>query len=157
FERMPSASNGALALGLVGGVQALPVILLALPAGHLADRFDRRKIVMLSMIVSGLFSLGLAVVAHADGPVWMIYLLLGLGATAQAVGWPARSALLPEVVPAEVFANAATWNSTSFQVASVAGPALGGLVVAMTRTGAFVIDAACSFAFVAFLIALYVR
>src|SRR5690242_16992926 len=50
FERMPSVSGGALALGLVGGVQALPVILLALPAGHLADRFDRRKIVMLSMI-----------------------------------------------------------------------------------------------------------
>ena len=60
FQRMPSASGGALALGLVGGVQALPVILLALPAGHLADRFDRRKIVMLSMLFSGLFSIGLA-------------------------------------------------------------------------------------------------
>lgn len=157
FQRMPSASSGALALGLVGGVQALPVILLALPAGQLADRIDRRKILMLSMILSGIFSLGLAGVAYADGPVWMIYLLLGLGATAQAAGWPARSALLPQVVPAEVFANAATWNSTSFQVASVAGPALGGLVVAISRTGAYLIDAACSFAFFAFLLALHVR
>lgn len=157
FQRMPSTSSGALALGLVGGVQALPVILLALPAGQLADRFDRRKIVMLSMLFSAIFSAGLALVAHADGPVWSIYLLLGLGATAQAAGWPARSALLPQIVPGEVFANAATWNSTSFQVASVAGPALGGFIVAITRTGAYVIDASCSLAFFAFLLMLSVR
>jgi len=156
-QRVGSIERGALALGLVAGVQAVPVILLALPAGHLADRFDRRRIVILSQLAAAAFSVGLALTSHFDGPTALMYLLLGLGATAQAVGWPARSALLPQIVPAEVFSNAATWNSSGFQVASVAGPALGGLVVNYTLTGAYCIDAACSLCFAAFLLMLAVR
>jgi len=85
FQKMGSGSRGALALGLVGGVQALPVILLALPAGHLADRFDRRRIVMASQLFAFLCSLALAAVTRADSPVWSLYLLLGLAATGQAI------------------------------------------------------------------------
>jgi MFS family permease len=136
FQRMPSASQGALALGLVGGVQALPVIFLALPAGHLADHFDRKRIILVSQCFAMVCSVGLALASHFAAPVWLFYLLLGLGATAQAMGWPARSALLPQIVPAEAFANAATWNSSIFQVAAMAGPALGGLIVFFTVTGA---------------------
>ena len=157
FARLPSASRGALALGLIGGVQALPVILLALPAGHLADRFDRRRLVVASQLLACLFSLGLAIASHINGPLWLMYVLLTLGATAQAIGWPARSALLPQLVPAEAFANAATWNSSWFQVAAVVGPALGGLVVSFTTTGAYLIDAGCSLAFSIFLMFLTVR
>jgi MFS family permease len=151
FQRMGSASRGALALGLVGGVQAIPVLLLALPAGHLADRFDRRRLLMISQFFAFLCSVGLALASRANAPVGMLYLLLGLAATAQAMGWPARSALLPQIVPAEAIANAMTWTSSLFQVASLAGPALGGLVVSFTVTGAYVIDACCSFAFFVFL------
>ena len=158
FQRVGTASGGALALGLVAGVQALPVILLALPAGHLADRFDRRRIVMASQLLACLFSIGLAAASHANAPIGTLYLLLALGATAQAIGWPARSALLPQIVPAEVFSNAATWNSSAFQVASVAGPALGGLlVVSFNPTGAYLADAGCSLLFFVFLALLSVQ
>ncbi|HEY2585294.1 MAG TPA: MFS transporter [Tepidisphaeraceae bacterium] len=151
FNRMGTAGQGALALGLIGGVQAVPVMLLALPAGQLADRFDRRKLVMISQFFAFLCSVGLAVASHLGAPVGWMYLLLGLGATAQAAGWPARSAVVPQIVPNEVFANAMTWNSSAFQVAALAGPALGGFIVNYTLTGAYVIDACCSLAFFAFL------
>lgn len=151
FHRMASASQGALALGLIGGVQAIPVLLLALPAGQLADRFDRRKLVMISQFFAFLFSAGLAIASHRNAPVGWMYLLLGLSATAQAMAWPARSAMLPQIVPAGDFANAMTWNSSAFQAAAMAGPAIGGLVVYYSPTAAYVLDAFCSFTFFIFL------
>jgi len=157
FRRMPSASHGALALGLIGGVQAIPVMLLALPAGQLADRFDRRKLVMISQFFAFLCSVGLAIASHMNAPIGWMYLLLGLGASAQAMGWPARSAVLPQIVPAEAFANAMTWNSSAFQFAAMAGPALGGLVVYYTLTGAYVLDACCSFTYFILLFFVSVR
>jgi MFS family permease len=159
FQRIGSgsASRGALALGLVGGVQAIPVLLLALPAGHLADRFDRRRLLMISQFFAFLCSVGLAIASHANAPVGMLYLLLGLGATAQAMGWPSRSALLPQIVPTDAFSNAMTWTSSLFQVASMAGPALGGLIVNFTVTGAYVVDACCSLTFFLFLCFVVVR
>jgi MFS family permease len=150
YQRIGVASNGSLALGIVGGVQALPLILLALPAGHLADRKDRRKIIALSQLAAAICSLGLALTSHFQGSITLLYLLLFLGATAQAVGWPARSALMPQLVPDGIFANAATWNSSAFQIAAVAGPAIGGFVVGwyfMGPTGAYLLDAACAFTF----------
>jgi len=152
YQRISTASkdSGALALGIVGGVQALPLILLALPAGHLADRRDRRKIISLSQFAAAICSIGLALTSHFHGSIPLLYLLLFLGATAQAVGWPARSALMPQLVPDGIFANAATWNSSAFQVAAVAGPAIGGFVVGwyfMGPTGAYILDAACALTF----------
>ncbi|HSZ57708.1 MAG TPA: MFS transporter [Tepidisphaeraceae bacterium] len=157
FQRMHVAAGGALALGLIGGVQALPLILLALPAGHLADRFDRRKIIIASLLFAFMCSIGLAIVSHLRGPVALVYLLLFLGATALAVGWPARSALVPQLVPAHVFSNAATWNSSAFQVASVAGPAVGGLIVSFNPTAAYLFDAGCAISFALLLIPLRCR
>jgi MFS family permease len=157
FQRMQVASSGALALGLVGGVQALPLILLALPAGHLADRFDRRKIIIASLLFAFFCSIGLAIVSHRNAPIVLVYFLLFLGATALAVGWPARSALVPQIVPAHIFANAATWNSSAFQVASVAGPAVGGLIVSFNLTAAYVFDAGCALGFAILLLFLRCR
>lgn len=152
FQRAGSVRAGALALGWVGGVQALPVILLALPAGQLADHFDRRRIVMFASLGAAAASIALAFASHSNSSVGLMYLFLGLGATAQAIGWPARAALLPQIVPPQVFSNAATWNSSTMQIASVAGPALGGFIVYYTLTGAYVLDAACSLIFAAFLL-----
>ena len=139
--------NPLLALGLVGGVVAIPVIALAIPAGELADRFDRRKIIMATMLMSAVTSLWLAWLSHVHGSLALMYTALLLGSTASAMGWPARSALLPQIVPAEVFANAATWNSSAFQVASMLGPALGGLVLYWSTPAAYLIDVVMVLAF----------
>jgi MFS family permease len=136
-------THSALALGLVGLVTAIPVVLLALPAGHLADRMDRKKIVIGAQIVFILMSLSLSVLSYITGPIYLIYAILLVGGIAQAYNNPARSALLPRLVPAEVFANAVTWSSSGFQTAAVVGPAIGGLVIALQHraTGAYLLDA----------------
>ncbi len=126
----------AMALGWVGLVQALPVMLFALPAGQLADRFDRRRLLMLGLVLTALCSAGLAHLSYTTGPISMMYGLLFLNALARAVMWPASSALMPQLVPRDVFSNAVTWKSTSFQIASVGGPALGGFLIAVfTKAG----------------------
>ena len=69
-------TNSALSLGLVGLVQAVPMILLSLPAGQVADRFNRRVILLIALVLSSLCSLGLAVLSYQNGPVEWMYLLL---------------------------------------------------------------------------------
>ena len=136
-------TDSALALGLVGLVTVIPTILLALPAGHLADRMDRKKIVIGAQVVFILMSVALATLSWLVAPVALVYGVLLIRGVAQAYNNPARSALLPRLVPAEVFGNAVTWSSSAFQTAAVLGPAIGGLVIALTHsaTGAYVIDA----------------
>ncbi|HZL34667.1 MAG TPA: MFS transporter [Tepidisphaeraceae bacterium] len=149
--------NPFLALGLIGAVLAAPVVLLGIPAGALADRFDRRKIIMFSLGGAAAAALALAWLSHVHAPLWSMYVSLLAGATASAVGWPARSALLPQLVPARDFSNAATWNSSMFQVASMVGPALGGAILIKSPALAYVVDAGFLLAFVAFLIPLNVK
>ena len=146
YERTGSAT----ALGLVGLAQVLPVILLAIPAGHAADRHDRKLQIVVAHALLALASIGLAVLSAYRGPVGLMYLCLVLTGVGQAVNMPARWAILPQLVPREQVASAVTWNSSSWQVASVAGPALGGLVIARTHaaTWAYGLDAACSAAVV---------
>ena len=116
----------ALGLSWVGLVGALPVIALALPAGQLADRVDRRRLTVGTLVLSGLCSVGLAVASETGASLAWIYGILLVAATVWAVGGPARSAILAQVVPVELFANAATWSSSLFQLAAVVGPALAG-------------------------------
>jgi MFS family permease len=131
-------TGSALALGLVGLVQIVPVIMLTLPAGHAVDRYDRRRIVLLSQVLLGLCSLGLAAISWRQGPIPLIYLcLLGIG-IARAFNGPASSTLLPQTVPPEQFANAVTWSSSIWQLSAVGGPALGGAVIAVMRSATLV-------------------
>jgi MFS family permease len=123
-------TDSAMALGWVGLIQALPIIVLAIPAGHLADRMDRKWIVVVSRISMAVASLGLVYLSATHGPISMIYSCLLLEAIGQAFNGAAASALLPQTVPRHVFSNALNWKSSSFQVASVVGPALGGLLLA---------------------------
>lgn len=149
-------THSALALGLVGLVTAIPVVLLALPAGHLADRMDRRKIVVAAQVVFILMSLSLSALSHVAGPIWLIFAILLVRGTAQAYNNPARSALLPRLVPPEVFGNAVTWSSSGFQTAAVVGPAIGGLVIAIQHraTGAYLIDAVLTGLYLVMLLAI---
>ncbi|HKY96844.1 MAG TPA: MFS transporter, partial [Gemmatimonadaceae bacterium] len=137
-------THSALALGLVGLVTAIPVVVLALPAGHLADRMDRKKIVIIAQMVFVTMSLSLAALSYVTGPILLMFAILLVRGTAQAYNNPARSALLPRLVPQEVFANAVTWSSSGFQIAAVIGPAIGGLVIAIEHraTDAYILDAA---------------
>jgi MFS family permease len=123
-------TNSAFALGLVGLVQVIPVIVLSLPAGHFADQHNRRRIVLFAQLSTALCSLGLAFLSYTHGSLALIYLcLFGIG-VARAFNDPASSTLVPETVPAHLFASAATWNSSTWQFASIVGPAIAGLTVA---------------------------
>jgi MFS family permease len=143
-------TNRAIALGFVGLVQVVPIILLALPAGHAADRFDRKRIAMLSLLLLIAGSLALAVISFTVAPIPLIYITLFLIGVALSFHRPAVAALLPQLVPADRFANAVTWNSVGWQLASVIGPALGGLIIAWRRHAGivYVIDAALMMVFV---------
>jgi MFS family permease len=126
-------THSAMALGIVGLVQVAPIFFLVLPAGHAADRYDRRKVVMISLGVLMLTSLALAWISYTQAPVPLVYLcLFGVG-VALAFHRPASAAMLPQLVPGEHFANAVTWSSTGWQAASVIGPALGGAVIAIAH------------------------
>lgn len=142
-------TNSALALGLVGLVAGLPVILLALPGGHVADALDRRRVAAVTGVLIALSAAGLAAVSYWDAPVLLIYVLLLLGGVVVAFNYPARAALLPQIVPRDKFANAATWNSTAFLASAAMGPAFAGIVIAKTHsaTGVFAADAALTLIF----------
>ncbi|TMD59864.1 MAG: MFS transporter [Chloroflexi bacterium] len=131
-------TGSALALGGVGLVQIIPIILLSLPAGHLADRFNRKRIVIITQLVLGCASLGLMTLSFTHGSLFLIYGCLLLIGIAVAFNSPASTTLLPQTVPQSIFENAATWESGSWQLASVLGPALGGFVIALERSATLV-------------------
>ncbi len=132
-------------LGLAGLAQFLPVLLFALPAGQAADRFSRRRLFQFAQGLALLSSLGLAALSSSQGPVPLIFVCLFASGVARAFSAPARTALLPQVVPLSALANAVTWNSSGWQLANVAGPALGGLVLAVASpAGAYLQAAGCA-------------
>lgn len=127
-----------LALGLVGLAGFLPAILLALVTGHVADRFDRRAVLMACYAVTTASATGLFLHAWSGSvAVWPIYALVLVYGTARAFANPAGQALLPNLVPAEHFQNAVAWNSSAWQTATIIGPALGGILFAFGGTTVF--------------------
>jgi MFS family permease len=131
-------THSAYALGFVGLVALLPMLALALPAGHIIDTQDRRRVLMASLAIFTISSVGLAFVSAARGPLVALYGCVLISGVARAFHTPARNALLPGLVPATLLANAVTWNSGGWQLASVVGPALGGALIA-ARGGAFAV------------------
>jgi MFS family permease len=125
-------TSDPLALGLVGLVQVIPVILLSLPGGYIADRYDRKQITIISQIVLILCSLLLAIVSLTQGSLLVLYLILTVIGTARAFNNPAESALTPQVVPPDQYFNAVTWSSSVWQLSAVLGPAVGGQIIALT-------------------------
>ena len=144
---MYQRTGEALALGLVGLVQAVPMMLFALPAGYIADRFDRRNVVVFSLTGMTLTSLGLAALSYIQGPSLIMYALLFADATFVIIGRPARLALVPQIVPRSVFPNAVTWNMSLMQITWVTGPAIGGFVLAWSVPAAYLICATGSLVF----------
>ncbi len=140
------------ALGMIGLAEALPAISMALYAGHVADRHDRRRVALAAISVLVACSISLWVLASArplgaelptPARLTAIYAVIVVSGVARAFLQPARQALSAELVPRALFANAITWRSGSWQLAAVLGPALGGLLYAAGGTRlAYGVDAA---------------
>ena len=124
-------TNSPFALGLVGLLEVVPVFFLTLPAGQMADLLNRKAIVIIAQSVLFLCSLGLAFLSYTHGSLVLIYALILLIGIAIAFGNPASSAMMSQTIPEEAFENAATWNSSCWQLASVIGPAIGGVLVVL--------------------------
>ena len=119
-------------LGYVGLAQFLPGFALFLFAGHAADLFDRRRLLIGCYGGFALCSVLLLVISReAPRSVHLIYLVLVLLGVVRCFNWPASRALLPLLVPEEHFPNAVAWNASSLQIATIAGPALGGIAYAL--------------------------
>ena len=142
-------TDSAMALGLVGLVQVTPVLLFSLLAGYVADQYNRKRIVLFTQVLLAISALGLAWSSLSQGPIWVIYLcLFGIG-LARSFNGPAAATLLPQTVPPEIFTNAATWSSSFGQMAAIVGPAIGGVLVAVTNNvrPIYVVDALASLTF----------
>ena len=148
---MYDRTGQALSLGLVGLVQAIPMLLFTLPAGYLADVFDRRKLMMLSLAGATLTSLGLAVFSWYQFPTTWMYALLFLDSSLLRIGSPAQRAITPLLVPNELFENAAKWSTSLMQITGIAGPAIGGFIIAFNIQAAYVLSAFSSLGFILFL------
>src|SRR6266480_548514 len=119
-------------LGLVGLAQFLPNVFLFLVAGHAADRFNRRNLLLICNVGFAVCAALLIEISHGNAhdvrPIYAVLVLLGV---VRAFSLPASRALLRSLVPDDVFASAVAWNATVFQGATILGPALGGVLYAV--------------------------
>ena len=127
-----SIHSNPLDLGLIGLAMFIPLPLLALPAGHLADRFPRRTILALATALDTAVMLGLLAVTRAGAEqTWPFYLLAFATGVASALGAPASRAMTPSLVPSSILVRALAIRSIGFQVSVIVGPAIGGLLFAI--------------------------
>ena len=125
-------THSALALGLVGLTEFLPMFVLALPAGEMADRFDPRRIIALaSLIEAAASTLLLAYVLTRQHAVWPLYAAILLFGSARGFSRPANQSLLPFLVPPQRLSGALAWSSSVMNLALIVGPALGGFAYAV--------------------------
>ena len=140
-----SGSSG-IALGITTGLQFLPYLLFSLWGGSLADRFNRRRLLVITQASMGILALVLGIIAlSGDATVHLVYLLAFSLGVAAAIDNPARVAFVNEIVGPESLHNAIALNSASFNLARLGGPALAGVMVAWIGSGWVFIANAASF------------
>ncbi|MFY9745796.1 MAG: MFS transporter [Acidobacteriaceae bacterium] len=122
-------THRAIDLGYTGLMLFLPGLVFILPAGHVADRFDRRHVILVCYTLQAVCTVVLFRFAWMGiDRVWPIFAILFVVGTGRAFSGPASSALVPHLVPQEHFVNAITWGSAIFQLANIVGPAVGGIL-----------------------------
>jgi MFS family permease len=129
-------TKSPLALGFVGLTRVLPIIAFSLWGGVVADRHDRKRVMLLTQVAMTAVALALAGLTHAGREsLWLLYTLNALSAAAVAFDGPSRQALIPRLVPPEDLPGALSLNLSVFQAALIGGPALSGLIIAHAGAG----------------------
>ena len=133
-----SITHRPLDLGYTGLALFLPGLFFLLPAGHVADRFDRRQVILVCYTLQMVCTAALlAITVSGYHKVFLIYVVLFLIGTGRSFSGPASSALIPHLVPEHHFVNAVTWGGAIFQFANTSGPALGGILFTLPLTQLF--------------------
>jgi MFS family permease len=144
-------NNSGVAVGITTGLQFAPVLLLAPVAGMIADRFERRKVLITTQVSSGVLALILGLLVITDvAQLWHVYVLAGLLGVVAAIDAPARQAFVSELVPIEDLPNAVGLNSASFHGGRLIGPGIAGLLISWIGTGPVFLINAASFGAVVF-------
>lgn len=135
-------------LGLIGVANFIPIILFSLLGGLVADKVDRRKLLLLSQSAQAFLALVLFGLSISSLLVpWMVYVILFLVSTAQSFSIPARQSVLPHLVPKSLFMNAVSLNTLQFQTAIMVGPAIAGFLIAGAGVSTIYLFNALSFLF----------
>jgi len=141
-----SPERKALALGLVGLVRVVPIVIFSMISGVVADAWNRRRLMLLTQTSAAVVSIALATLTFRGlSVVWPIYVLAAVGASVGSFDLPARQALYPTLVPREHLPNAISLNTIMFQTAAVVGPSIGGIVIAAAGVGWVYVANALSF------------
>ena len=145
YERTGSAFK----LGLVGLTQMVPMILLTLPSGHLADNFNRKRIIALTTLILAATNIVLTWISAQGAPIVWFYVCLFVTGAARTFLAAATSSFLPHLVERREFSRAVTWNSGAFQLSSIVGPAVGGALIGFTGHAApvYALNAVASLVF----------
>jgi MFS family permease len=144
-------NNNGTYLGLVTAVQFAPVLLFSLHGGVLADRLDKRKVLIATNVVGGASSIGLGLLVMADVvQLWHVFVLAGVLGISTAIDAPVRQAFTSEIVGAEDLPNAVSLNSANFNGGRLVGPAISGLLIAAFGTGPSFLVNGASYFFVIF-------
>lgn len=137
FWQVYEITGSALALGLTGLARAAPHMVLSLMGGVIADRFNRVRLIQAGQVANGIVVVGLGILTVSGSvEVWHLYAVTVLNSAFSAVTTPARTALIPALVPRENLVNAVALNATIGQTSQIIGPALGGLAIDFFGLGA---------------------
>jgi MFS family permease len=132
-------THSSLLLGFVGLTAFVPMVLMTLPAGHVADTRERKKVIIAMQAVLACTSLGLAFISWKQEPVAWVFICLSVAGVARTFLWSASASFLPQLVARHEFPLAMTWSSSTFQFSAVAGPAVGGALIALTHNAAVLV------------------
>lgn len=147
FWHINQLNDHPIALGGIGVARILPVIFFSLIGGALADSRDRRKVMFVTQSFAALLALSLGLLTQfGQVTIWHIYFITSLQAVAVAFDGPSRQALIPNLLPKKDLPNAFSMTFTSFQIGSVLGPALSGVVIVLAGQSAVYFFNAISFA-----------
>jgi MFS family permease len=133
-------TQDALSLGIIGLAEFIPFVIVTLIGGYIADIFDRRNIILTCVFLYALCTISLLLYTEGvfkgidNQQIMPIYVIIGLTGLVRGFLSPAQTAFAAQLVPNELFANAATWSTVSWQVAAIGGPAVGGLLCAFSKS-----------------------
>ena len=138
-----AVNQAAFVLSIMGLIQFTPLLFLAPIAGQVADHYDRKTILRLTLVVDILTATALAIIEYIRPSLAPMFVIAAVFGVSRAFMMPASGALVPMLVPRRLMPRAVAWSSLSFQAALITGPAIGGLIIAKSSTAAYVTAGCC--------------